>query len=359
MSATQYPLRNRLAQVVAEAVPPPGESPLSSPGTPNHESGVVTVHPDLVSSSTLETSGAAVVHPKQGSTSPAGMTHRLYSDVVASRPPSAASQRSNTQASESVMALDTSNRFHFNDNSILLSSTQVITEEPPDEEEHYQHWTLNESKRARRRRSFLSYETGMMHASRGSNLTSEQEAAVHAAERNLTGQERAKIDHHYKNVHINSNENDSSRDEGPSKGKGVDPHNWGVLEFEPFELNMNAQWEAMRAWNQVRDRDLANKESKPDDEEKAIPHQKNTKYKPQIKSVSDDNTPKVSAPAAARKKTPVSKLMPMSDTLMDRVTTTVKGHRRPNRLSRATQFGHSASVANCTWKLSRSSYEPH
>ena len=74
---TRYPLRNRLAQVVAEAVPLPGESPLSSPGTPNHESGVATVHPDLVSSSTLETSGAAVVHPEQGSTSPAGMTHHL------------------------------------------------------------------------------------------------------------------------------------------------------------------------------------------------------------------------------------------------------------------------------------------
>ena len=104
------------------------------------------MHPDLVSSSTLETSGAAVVHPEQGFTSPAGMTHRLYSDVVASRPPSAASQHSNTQASEPVMALDMSNSFHFNDNSILLSSTRVITEEPPDEEEHNQHWTLNESK---------------------------------------------------------------------------------------------------------------------------------------------------------------------------------------------------------------------
>ena len=83
------------------------------------------MHPDLVSSScsTLETSGAAVVHPDQGSMSPAGMTHHLYSDVVTSQPPSAASQHGNTQASEPVMALDMSNSFHFNDNSILLSST--------------------------------------------------------------------------------------------------------------------------------------------------------------------------------------------------------------------------------------------
>ena len=50
---------------------------------------------------------------------------------------------------------------------------------------------------------------------------------------------------------INSNGNDSSRDEGPSKEKGIDPQNWGALEFEPSELNVNAQWEAMSAWNQV------------------------------------------------------------------------------------------------------------
>lgn len=199
---------------------------------------------------------------------------------------------------------------NFNNDFILLSSTRVMTENPPDKEENKWPWTLVESKCAWWCWSFPSYETGRMNTLRGSNLTSEQEAMVHATKWNLTSQEQAKIDHCYENVHIDSDGNDSSRDEGPLKGKGIDPQNWGALEFEPSELNVNAQWEAMSAWNQVRDWDLASKESKFDDEEKGIPRQKGTKYKPQIESVSDNDTLKMSAPAAAMKKTPASKLTP-------------------------------------------------
>lgn len=58
MSIIWYPLQNWLAQVMSEAVPLPGESPLNSPITPDQTSGAATGHPDLVSGQELGTLGS-------------------------------------------------------------------------------------------------------------------------------------------------------------------------------------------------------------------------------------------------------------------------------------------------------------
>lgn len=74
-----------------------------------------------------------------------------------------------------------------------------------------------------------------------SHLTSEQETAVRTAKQNLTSNERIRLDHRYKNLRIDSDGNESSRGEGLSKEKGVDPENWGALKFEPSKLDVHAQ----------------------------------------------------------------------------------------------------------------------
>lgn len=53
---------------------------------------------------------------------------------------------------------------------------------------------------------------------------------------------------------------ESLRDEGPSRGKDADPRNWGALNFEPSELDVNAQHGALEAWNRTRELECANKE---------------------------------------------------------------------------------------------------
>ncbi|KAF8222841.1 hypothetical protein L208DRAFT_1320369, partial [Tricholoma matsutake] len=50
-----------------------------------------------------------------------------------------------------------------------------------------------------------------------------------------------RIDHHYEKVHFDNNGDESWRGEGPSKGKGIDPKNWGTLRIKPSELDVNAQ----------------------------------------------------------------------------------------------------------------------
>jgi hypothetical protein len=338
MSAARYPLRNRLAQDVSAAAQ--GELPLSSAGTTNLEPGMVSP-PPVPTSGLAPEDEAATVRPEQ--VLPASASPRLYSDVAASRPSSAASRHDDTQLDAGISEIRSApNTPHigefssqvdqaFNDNSILLSSTRVLSENPPDKEDNNRPWTLVESKSARRRRSFSAYENRPSVTLRRPTLTSEQETAVKTAEQNLTALEKSRIDRRYENMHVTDDENESSRGEGPLKGKGVDPENWGALKLEPSELDVRAQREAMKTWNMVRDQDQATRESKNVHRMRdAPPHQKDSKYKARVESVSDKDAPKASAPAAANQKPSVSKLTPMSDALMDRVANAVKGHQRPN-----------------------------
>lgn len=200
-----------------------------------------------------------------------------------------------------------------------------MTESSPDEEtNNNEPWTLVESKRARRHRHSDTETTEFL---RGNRLTSEQEIAVKNAEQNLTAEERERIDRRYEKVHFDSDGDESSRGEGPSKGKGVDPSNWGALEFESSKLDVDAQREAMKAWNMVRDQDQ-NKESKTG--KGKSPHQKNSKHKARIEIVTDEDALKASAPAAAKENPSETKFTLMSNALMNRVANTVKGHRQPN-----------------------------
>jgi hypothetical protein len=211
MSETRYPLRNRLARVSA-AAPTPGELPLRSAGTANLESGMATLPLTSISGLAMEEKAATVRH-EQDSPAHQVASPRLYSDVVATRPSSAASQYDDTQLNAGISETRSApltpyiENFTsqvdqaFNESSILLSSTRVMTENPPDEEDN-RPWTLVKSRHARRRRSFPTYDTETTGFSRGHSLTSEQEIAVKTAEQKLTSEEQERIDRRYENTKV-------------------------------------------------------------------------------------------------------------------------------------------------------------
>ncbi|KAG2134340.1 hypothetical protein BD769DRAFT_1665391 [Suillus cothurnatus] len=63
----------------------------------------------------------------------------------------------------------------------------------------------------------------------------------------------------------------SNPDDGPSKGKNPDPHNWGNLDLEESELDPGAQLEALRAWARSRKepREATNAESETTSEDRS------------------------------------------------------------------------------------------
>jgi hypothetical protein len=172
---------------------------LGSVGNATHESEVpssLTSVPGLA----MEEE-AATMRPEQDSPANGIASPRLYSDVVATRPSSAASQYDDTQHDAGILEIRSapttpylegflSQVDHtFNDNSILFSSTQVITEDYPDEESSNNHgtWTLVKSKSVRRHCSLDTEATEFL---TGNSLTSEQKFVVKMAEQNLTTDER-------------------------------------------------------------------------------------------------------------------------------------------------------------------------
>ncbi|KAF8238328.1 hypothetical protein L208DRAFT_1387819, partial [Tricholoma matsutake] len=95
MSETRYPLRNHLAREYV-AAPTPGEILSRSAGMTNLESvGVAPLPLTLMSGPAVEE--VATAHNKQNFSIDQVVSPRLYSDVVATRPSSAASRHDDTQ----------------------------------------------------------------------------------------------------------------------------------------------------------------------------------------------------------------------------------------------------------------------
>ncbi|KAJ3751619.1 hypothetical protein EV360DRAFT_2602, partial [Lentinula raphanica] len=74
------------------------------------------------------------------------------------------------------------------------------------------------------------------------SLSPEQELTVKMAEANLNDSERERIARRHNSVRILA-EDEESREEGPSmgKGKGIDPRNWGNVRFDDEEMNPGLQ----------------------------------------------------------------------------------------------------------------------
>src|SRR6267154_3222600 len=78
---------------------------------------------------------------------------------------------------------------------------------------------------------------------------------VRKAEKGLTEQERQRIlDRKQIEENARSGEQTpSTLDEGPSKGKNIDPRNWGGADIDEAEMNVEAQREALLNWARTRE----------------------------------------------------------------------------------------------------------
>ncbi|KAG6876289.1 hypothetical protein C0993_004282 [Termitomyces sp. T159_Od127] len=86
-------------------------------------------------------------------------------------------------------------------------------------------------------------------ASKPRNL--QQEEVFLEACKNLTDEQRACIDRQMENVQFLPN-NQSGEPSQP-KGKGVDPRNWGDIEFDEAEIEPQIQQELIEGYNTYRD----------------------------------------------------------------------------------------------------------
>jgi ribosomal protein L19E len=84
-------------------------------------------------------------------------------------------------------------------------------------------------------------------------LESEKVEVVREAEKGLTREQQQQILKR-KDIEIRAHqdETESSRGEGPSKGKMPDPRNWGGVDLSDPELDPEAQRKALKAWNEAK-----------------------------------------------------------------------------------------------------------
>jgi hypothetical protein len=99
-------------------------------------------------------------------------------------------------------------------------------------------------------------------------VTEVQDPVIAEAEQQLTVDERAQIQNQYRKVDPkegadSSSESDVSKGEGPSKGKGVDPRNWGAIDLAPDEFDIGTQEAALASYKVAKElieKDMATKE---------------------------------------------------------------------------------------------------
>jgi hypothetical protein len=201
---------------------------------------------------------------------------RLYSDAVASRPPSPRRERP-VQSSESperdpdsIRAPDRSYDGSYVNNS--SNDKDVEGNDPNKEIEtpdrvEYSNWTTVKRRRARSEGSLPDKRP----------LTSEQTQAVLKAVGGLTHEQKQKILRRQEKVRPRRDSSISSRGEGPSKPKGktIDPREWGNLNISRESLDLEAQaaaWESYK--NQPKITDKYAKEKHGPRKEKARPSKK-------------------------------------------------------------------------------------
>jgi hypothetical protein len=327
---TRYPLRSRVGVIPASAdTHTHGESPPSI---------------------TVSTDNAA---PGAETTQQQGVTMRSYRDVVAPKPTivSTASQYDEGSLVEpdslsvGLVPRETSLNKELTDGGSKLTSFSSIPEDEGGP------WTLVVPRRARSAESLRGRgSASVVRTSRGvatpdrNILTWEQERAIVLAKESMTTTERAHIKE--RNIKLNipeaqSDNDPSDRDEGPSKGKGPDPRNWGVAGIEASEMNIEAQRAAFDAYAVEHLTKKASENLLTPVNGRDNPHTRN-KYRATVEEIADMDEPlksvKKSTPPPQRHN-PEKPAMAMegvrytlmADTAKDRIARTVS--RRSNSKS--------------------------
>ena len=90
-----------------------------------------------------------------------------------------------------------------------------------------------------------------------STLTAEQDKAVKKATEGMTIEQRKQVQIRQEKIRPRRDNSVSSRDEGPSnlnnKGKTIDPREWGNVDFDREELDIDAQAAALESFKDQND----------------------------------------------------------------------------------------------------------
>ena len=175
----------------------------------------------------------------------------LYSDVVASRPPS---PRRETEAQVAPSMIS-----HPIGRELVQSLVPGINnspasseeDEPPIVKEKISEWTTVNRRRARSLGSAANDSRPLEKGGLTSNreLTEEQSQAVRAATTNMTTPQRDVLHRRQKKVHMQQRSPTPSRKEGTSrqKGLGIDPREWGNVNISRESLDLEAQATALES----------------------------------------------------------------------------------------------------------------
>ncbi|PPR02115.1 hypothetical protein CVT26_008845, partial [Gymnopilus dilepis] len=192
---------------------------------------------------------------------------RLYSDVAASRPSSPllgkGSVHSNRVATGlEIFTKDTPPHVPINrkNNNSLFSDSESDRDDGPGLKTPL--WTVVQRKRKGNDKRSLSDNdreelATKLFENRTQKLSDEQVAAVAKAAESLTKQEKEKISRRNEKVkkatHHHRDSSVSSRGEGQSqsKGKGVDPRNWGSLQLDDAEADIELQAAALKSYKEA------------------------------------------------------------------------------------------------------------
>ncbi|KAF9245453.1 hypothetical protein BU15DRAFT_59030 [Melanogaster broomeanus] len=260
MSQSRYNLRSRAMDPAfgsLSAVIP--STPRTVPSVGN-ENKSPSVSGDEVSINSVLTSPPGSVVSEPTSAKSVRTTTRSYSDVVRARSPSAPSETEEV----SFDLLKSGQNVESE-----ISSTPPVSVYSESNKEITSPGLGEESSKALSGKSNASDETSTVvdgddrpwievrrKTSRG-KLTSAQAKAVDAAAKTLTPEEKLRIEKRaaamkIPPLRIRSN-SDSVRLGSKTKGKGIDPEEWGNIHLESEEIDIDAQRAALKSWNEARD----------------------------------------------------------------------------------------------------------
>ncbi|KAJ3974951.1 hypothetical protein EV361DRAFT_865776 [Lentinula raphanica] len=122
------------------------------------------------------------------------------------------------------------------------------------------------------------------------SLSPEQELTVKMAEANLNDNERERIARRHNSVRILA-EDEESREEGPStgKGKGIDPRNWGNVRLDDEEMNPGLQAQILASLENVQKQNENSRERRSQmhemfEEFQAWQHQETERFEAKMKA---------------------------------------------------------------------------
>src|SRR6267378_3259111 len=183
----------------------------------------------------------------EGPNSPApNVAKRMYSDVAALRPPSPAGSSEKEVALPPNQSAGAGNRpsdfvrkhvitpVMYNEGNYTPSESS-----DSDHDQNTREWTTVQRKRRGNKHSTSKERF----STRDKDVSVDVDPVLAEAEKSLTNAQKEKIALRHQKVTVNPLEGLESHEEGPSgpKGKGVDPRNWGNIQLDEDEADVEAQ----------------------------------------------------------------------------------------------------------------------